>query len=443
MAFRDAITNCQIKDDDVLIQNIKILHTFSKIKTAALLRLSVGAISLFFITCLVACHPSGVKKLTEKNSKWTNDSIGVRLQLLTDAVDIPVEVKASPDNTRRLFITDNKGKILLLKYDSLLPKPFFNIYDKLGIQDKNSPIGMVFSFAFDPKFSTNHKFYVCYTEPTKVEGNTCELVISQFMVSKSNADLADLKTEQKVMEVEGKNIQNNGAQIIFGPDGYLYISIGDDASGDSNYTYHAQDLSTLNGKLLRINVNKYPYVIPLDNPFVDTKNARPEIWAYGFRKLWHYDFDSATHALFGGDVGEDKEEEIDIIEKGANYGWPAMEGDSSFARNVANKSGYTAPIHSYTHKTGICVIGGSFYYGNEFPSLKNKYIFGDFNGSMFALTKNMKGTWIRQPIKMINKPADPLLISGCNVGSGDNIFVMGILNTKRGPKGVVYKIVKL
>ena len=373
-----------------------------------------------------------------------NDSIDVKLQLVTDAAELPVEVKASPDNTQRLFITDNKGKILLLKNDSLLAKPFFNIYDKVGTQDKNSLVGTIFSFAFHPQFSANRKFYVCYTAPTKVHGNACKLVISEFMVSKSNPDLADLSSEHKVMELEGKNIQNNGAQIMFGPGGYLYISIGDDGLGDSNYVHHAQDLSFLNGKLLRINVNKLPYTIPLDNPFVATKNARPEIWAYGFRKLWHYNFDSTTHELFGGDVGEDREEEIDMVKKGANYGWPVMEGDSIFAKgSVINKSAYTAPINCYNHKTGICVIGGSFYYGNEFPSLKNKYIFGDFNGSMFALMKNIQGKWLRQPIKIINKPADPLLICGCNIDPENKLFVMGILNTKSGSKGVVYKIVKI
>lgn len=342
----------------------------------------------FFITCLVACHPSAGKRLTEKSNQPANDSIDVMLQLVTDAIALPVEIRASPDTTHRLFITDNKGKILVLKNDSLLPNPFFNIYNKVGPQDKNPLVGTVFSFAFNPQFSANRKCYVCYTESTKVHGNACKLVISEFMVSKSNPDLADLTSEHNVLELEGKNIQNNGAQIMFGPGGYLYISIGDDGLGDSNYIHHAQDLSFLNGKLLRVNVNKLPYTIPLDNPFVATKDARPEIWAYGFRKLWRYNFDPATNELFGGDVGEDKEEEIDIVKKGANYGWPVMEGDSSFAKDsVANKSGYTAPINCYTHKTGICVIGGSFYYGNDFPSLKNKYIFGDFNGSMFALMK--------------------------------------------------------
>ena len=401
-------------------------------------------IALLCITCLVACNTADKKRLAAKNKETATDSIEVKLELVNNTVDIPVELKTSPDTTHRMFLTDNKGKIRILKKDSLLVKPFLNIYDKLGPQDKNSLIGTVFSFAFHPQFATNGKFYVCYNSPSKIHGNTCKMVVSEFKTSKSDPNVANLKSERNVIEVEGKNIQNNGAQILFGPDGYLYISIGDDKGGDNSYKYHAQDLSLLNGKLLRIDVNKLPYTVPPDNPFVGVKKARPEIWAYGFRKLWHYEFDPVTHQMFGGDVGEDKEEEIDIVKKGANYGWPVMEGDSIFQKTTSeNKSAYTAPVSTYTHNVGICIIGGGHYYGNDIPPLKNKYVFGDFNGSMFALMKNAQGNWIREPLKIFNKPADPLLICGCNVDENNDLFVMGILQGKTGTKGAVYRIVKM
>jgi glucose/arabinose dehydrogenase len=391
----------------------------------------------------VACNTTKKKPVAKTNATAT-DSITVKLELITNAADLPVELKSSPDSTHRIFITDNRGKILILEKDSVLPKPFFNIYDKLGNQDKNSSIGAVFSFAFHPQFSTNGKFYVCYNSPTKIHGNTCKMVVSEFTRSKSDPDVADLRSERSVLELEGKNVQTNGAQISFGPDGFLYISIGDDKGSDSAYQYHAQDLGFLNGKLLRIDVNHLPYTIPRDNPFVGVKNARPEIWAYGFRKLWHYEFDPVTHQLVGGDVGEDKDEEVDIVKKGANYGWPVMEGDSVFQKAaVKNKSAYTAPVSTYAHNEGICIIGGAYYYGNEITGLKNKYVFGDFNGSMFALAKNAHGEWIRQPLKIFNKPADPFLICGCNIDDKNNLFVMGILNGKSGAKGAVYKIVRI
>ena len=121
----------------------------------------------------------------------------MKLELINNAVDIPVELKASPDTTHRMFLTDNKGKIRILKNDSLLTKSFLNIYDKLGQQDKNSLVGTIFSFAFNPEFAINGKFYVCYNAPTKIHGNTCKMVVSEFAASKSDPDVADLKSERE------------------------------------------------------------------------------------------------------------------------------------------------------------------------------------------------------------------------------------------------------
>ncbi|MEO8413355.1 MAG: PQQ-dependent sugar dehydrogenase [Ginsengibacter sp.] len=399
-------------------------------------------ITLVSVIGLIACGTQA-RKPHENLKSARIDSIGVRFEMITNAIEAPIEMDVSPDNTNRNFITDNAGKIWILKNDSLLAKPFFNIYDKLGEQDKKSKIGSIFSMAFHPQFSTNRKFYVCYNAPSKMHENICKLVVSEFTASKTNPDVADLTTEYPVLELEGKNSKDNGAQIAFGPEGYLYISIGDNKGSDTSYKYRAQNLHFLNGKLLRIDINKTPYAIPADNPFVTTKSARPEIWAYGFRKMWHFCFEPGTHQLFGADVGEEKEEEIDIVTKGANYGWPAKEGDSSFEKSVLNNaSAYTSPINAYTHKDGICVIGGNFYYGKDIPLLSNKYVFADFNGSLFALMKNAQGNWTRQPLKVHNRPADPLIICGCNVDGNNDIFVMGFLNTKSGNKGAVYKIVK-
>ncbi|MDQ2863837.1 MAG: PQQ-dependent sugar dehydrogenase [Bacteroidota bacterium] len=407
-------------------------------------RLFFGVITLLYITCIIACNATGGKKLAEINKKPAEDSIKVKLELVTNAVEMPLELQSAPDSTHRFFITDNKGKIWIMKNDSVLSKPFLNIYDKIGQQKKTSMVGTVYSFAFSPQFSTNRKFYVFYNAPTKVRGNTCKMVLSEFKVDKSNPDLADLASEKSVLEIEGSNAQNNGSQIEFGPDGYLYVSVGDNKGADKTYIFGAQDLNSLSGKLLRINVNKLPYTIPADNPFVATKNARPEIWAYGFRKLWHYSFDPVSHEIFGGDIGEEKEEEVDIVKKGADYGWPVMEGDSVFRKDsVANATVLTKPINTYTHKTGICVIGGSYYYGNEIASLKNKYVFGDFNGSMFALTKNAQGSWIRQPLKIINKPTAPFLMCGCTTDKDNDLFIMGVLNAKTAAQGAIYKVVKI
>ena len=394
----------------------------------------------FFI---YSCNTTSNKHLPSKNEIASADSINVKLQLVTNVPQEPVELNMPDDNGGRSFITDIKGKIWIIKNDSLLTKPFLNLYEKIGKQEGSSVVGMVFSVAFHPKFSTNHTFYVCYNAPSKPHSDSSKLVVAEFHSDKSNPDLADLNSEHTVMEFKGATVQDNGAKIAFGPDGYLYISLGDDNANDSSYQYHAQDLHYFNGKMLRIDVNKTPYAIPPDNPFIHIKNAKPEIWAFGFRKLWHFSFDPYSGLLFGGDVGQEQEEEIDIVKKGSNYGWPVMEGDSVYQKNdQKNDLDFEAPVYTYTHKTGICVIGGNFYYGNEIPQLKNKYFFADWKDKLFALSKNKTGNWTRQSIHITNEPAGSFFICGCSEDLKGQLFVMGYLVNGADEKGVIYKVMK-
>lgn len=398
-------------------------------------------ISLFL---LLSCNTLPKKMVTEKKGQTNNDSIKVKYQLVTNSPGIPIELNTPGNNDGKIFVTDNMGKIWILKNDSLSSKPFFNIYDKIGKQPNNSLIGLIYSVAFSPDFATNRKFYVCYNAPSKVHTANAKLVVSEFTASKTNPDVADMNSERRVIEFKGRTVQENGSQMDFGPDGYLYISLGDDNAKDTTYQYHSQDLKYLNGKLLRIDVSKTPYAIPADNPFVGVKNVRPEIWAYGFRKLWRYSFDPVTHQIFGGDVGEDREEEIDIVTKGSNYGWPVKEGDSSFEKNNSNSdTNFTSPIFEYNHKVGICVIGGDFYYGNEIPALKNKYVFADWKGGIFALSKNKDNKWESETLKIMNKPAEDFFICGCCINTANQIFVMGYLVGKKGEEGVIYKVEKV
>lgn len=392
---------------------------------------------------LSSCNTLAKKNEIAKRAGIVDDSINVKYKLITDELKIPLELNEPAGNEGRMFITDNKGKIWVLKNDSLASKPFLNIYDKIGKQPKNSLIGMIFSVAFHPAYATNKKFYVCYNAPSKIHTNNAKLIVSEFRASRDNPDIADLKSEHKIIEFKGSTVQSNGAQIAFGPDGYLYISLGDDSAGDTSYRHHAQDLKYYNGKLLRIDVNKTPYAIPSDNPFVNVKDARPEIWAYGFRKLWRFSFDPVSHQLFGADIGQNKEEEIDIITKGANYGWPYKEGDSSFEKNNSiTHTSLTSPINTYTHDVGICVVGGCFYYGNEIPVLNNKYVFADYNGSLFALEK-INDTWQRQPLSVTNTPEDSFFICGCSLDSSNHLYVLGYVIKDKIKKGVVYQLEKI
>ena len=255
------------------------------------------------ILFISSCTTISKKNLPSKKELASADSITVKLQLVSNVPEVPVELNMPADNSGRSFITDNKGKIWILKNDSVPEKPFFNLYEKIGKQDKSSMVGMVFSVAFHPQFATNHKFYVCYNAPSKPHSADSKIVVSEFLCDKNNPDLADLNSEHTVLELKGKVVQDNGGQIAFGPDGYLYISVGDENANDTTYQYRAQDLTYLNGKLLRIDVNKTPYAIPTDNPFVNVKNARPEIWAYGFRKLWRFSFGPNPGLVFCRGVG--------------------------------------------------------------------------------------------------------------------------------------------
>lgn len=370
------------------------------------------------------------------------DTSAVRFQMVTNEINAPVQINSHPYRTDCIFVTDLKGKIWILKNDSLISRPFLDLSPSESIQKESPSVGNINGITFHPEFTSNHKFYVCYSAATSIKENDAKLVVSEFTVSDNDADIADVQSERRILELEGKQTFANGSAIDFGPDGYLYISIGDDAFNDPNYQHHAQDLDYLNGKLLRIDINKTPYGIPPDNPFVGIKNIRPEIWAYGFRKMWRFGFDPITDQLIGADVGEINQEEIDIISKGGNYGWPIMEGDTTYEKgDVVDIKSLISPINTYPRTDGICIIGGEYYRGKSVALFKDKYVFGDHNGSLFTLTKNTKNKWERQLVKVTNKSEDPFLINSINADKNSELYVMGFLNTVKGPGGVVYKIV--
>jgi glucose/arabinose dehydrogenase len=294
----------------------------------------------------------------------------------------PLGLFHAGDGSRRLFIVEQQGTIQIWKNGRLSNKPFLDIQDRVTSGGEKGLLGL----AFHPKFSENHRLFVNYTSPSK----GLHTVISEFTLG-DHPNKADKKSERILLTIPQPYPNHNGGNIVFGPDGYLYIGMGDGGSANDPHG-NGQSLSTLLGKMLRIDVDKRetdkPYGIPLDNPFVGQPKVVPEIWAYGLRNPWRFSFDPATGFLYTGDVGQDAREEIDVIQKGKNYGWNIMEGTlcTPGVNPQCDKKGLELPILDYPRSEGTVIIGGYVYRGNLIPALCGVYLYADYgNGRIFGL----------------------------------------------------------
>ncbi|MBM3714104.1 MAG: PQQ-dependent sugar dehydrogenase, partial [Actinobacteria bacterium] len=244
------------------------------------------------------------------------------------------------------------------------------------IDDISNEKGLL-GIAFHPDFKDNGKFFVNYT----TKNNT---VVSSFTISKDNPDIADSKSEEIIITFKQPYSNHNGGKLVFGPeDGYLYIGTGD-GGGMGDPDKNAQNLKTLLGKILRIDVDSKDkglnYSIPPDNPFKGSAQGYcEEIFAYGLRNPWRFSFDPVTNKLWVADVGQDKVEEIDIVQKGKNYGWNIMEGSYCYKPpSGCNPEGLELPVYEYQHPLGESIIGGYVYHGKAIPELEGVYIYADF-----------------------------------------------------------------
>ncbi len=307
--------------------------------------------------------------------------------------------QASSD-TNRLFLVLQQGEIRVFpnSRDVNSTKLFLNITSR--VDSTGNEQGLL-GLAFDPDFQKSGYFYVYYTAASPSRS-----VLSRFAASIGDPDQSDPNSEIVILEIPQPYPNHNGGQITFGLDGYLYLGLGD-GGGGGDPQMNGQSLATLLGKILRINVRNITgnekYSIPQDNPFTNIAGARGEIWAYGLRNPWRFSFDNKTGLLWAADVGQNSYEEIDIIEKGRNYGWNIMEGLHCYPTIISScdKNGLTLPVAEYSHNDGCAVIGGYVYRGTRLNELYGAYIYGDYcSGKIWAL--NFNGSQVIENIELLD-----------------------------------------
>lgn len=422
----------------------------------------------------------------------------VDLKLVADGLVSPVALAEAPDDSRRLFVADQTGKVWIIDaFGNKAPQPFIDVSSKMvALQPFYDERGLL-GFAFHPNYKDNGKFYLFYNAPPppggptedagntglpKTWNNTCR--VSEFKVS-ANANQADAASERIILEVPHPQFNHNGGAIAFGPDGFLYISIGDGGNKNDLGPGHVEDWYAANaggngqdvernllGNILRISINAYTkernYGIPNDNPFVG-KRGYNEIYAYGFRNPYRFSFDmGGSRRLFAGDAGQVLYEEIDVVTKGGNYGWNVKEGTHCF--NAADEltelsscpsmDAFGNPLldpvielKNYRHPGGggvtVAVVGGYVYRGHDIPHFEGKYIFGSLSaesgvakGEIFMSAPAGSGLWGFEKVALKSFPDNlGLYVKGFGQDLRGEVYVLA--SGEIGPRGTAGKVYKL
>ncbi len=355
-------------------------------------------------------------------------TVQLRLTKVADGFVAPVGLVAPPDGTGRLFVVDQASVVRIVDLDgALLPTPFVDVSDRMvelaGGYDERG----LLSLAFHPDYATNGRLFVCYNAP--LDGDdpanfNSRLRISEFQVSADDSNVADADSEIVLLEILKPQSNHNGGQLVFGPEGMLYFSVGDGGAGNDVGVGHTaglgngQDPTNLLGTVLRFDADTPGELnVPVDNPFIGDVDILDEIYAYGFRNPWRCSFDvGGDSRMFCADVGQNLFEEVSIVQAGGNFGWNIKEASSCFDPARANSPPVECadrgargqplidPIIEYSHLEGnrsrLAVIGGYVYRGRRSPDLVGKYIFGDWSdsfvapgGTIFVAEEGGDGQW--------------------------------------------------
>jgi glucose/arabinose dehydrogenase len=401
------------------------------------------------------------------------------LEVGASGLTTPVALVAPPDNSGRLFIVEQTGRILILRDGKVEPEPFLDLSTKLVKLDPTYDERGLLGLAFDPAFASNGRFFVYYGAPLRA-GADASLdhtdTLSEFHVSPSDPDRADPASERFVLRFEQPQPNHSGGGLGFGPDGHLYLGTGDgggqgDASPGHSPGGNAQDLGKLNGKILRLDVSPGAsagrgYGIPNDNPFADGRGARPEIYAYGFRNPWRLSWEpDGARRLLVSDVGYGRYEEIDVVDTGGNYGWRVREG--AHCLNVefplveldtcdlvdGRGQRLTDPVLEYTHAAvGIAVVGGYVYRGAAIPALRGQYVFADYSRDFTGAVEGHGTLLVAQPqaaagapwpwrrVILRDGPIDRF-VTGMGEDAAGELYVLS--RTEFGPVGETGEVLKL
>lgn len=344
-------------------------------------------------------------------------------------LDNPLFLTHAGDDTGLLYIMEQTGFILILDDGELLPEPFLDITALLTqdvYQGSYSERGLL-GLAFDPDFATNRHFFIYHTN---LNGDT---VLARYTAADERR--ADPASRVELLTIPQPFADHNGGNLTFGPDGYLYVGVGD-GGNPAVPNYNSQDLSALLGKILRLDVSTVPYSIPPDNPFADTPDVAPEIWAFGVRNPWRFSFDPATGDLYLGDVGQTRYEEVNFEPSddpgGRNYGWSAFEATHRYLEDIdLAEDDVTMPVFEYDHVTGCSVTGGYVYRGADLPELDGVYIFGDYcAGQTWMMARDSAGAWQIEPFIQTS-----YIISSFGVDATGELYLVDY-------KGAIYRLTR-
>jgi glucose/arabinose dehydrogenase len=334
---------------------------------------------------------------------------------------LPLGIVHAGDGSGRLFVVEKTGRIRIVQDGQILPEPLLNISDRVSNGSEQGLLGM----AFEP--SRPDRFYVNYTN---LDGDT-EVV--RYTTLADNPNVGDPASAELLLEIQQPAGNHNGGNLVFGPDGYLWIGTGDGGAADDRYG-NGQNYSALLGSMLRLDVSgDTGYTIPADNPFAGGDDGAPAIWAKGLRNPWRYSFDRLTGDLWIADVGQNQYEEVNRVSStGANlnYGWPLMEATHCYQASDCTTLDVIMPVTEYDHNFGCSITGGYVYRGEQYPALQGIYLFGDYCSGIYWGVSATADSFT-DPTELLQSPARPMAIGEDEAGE---LYVASV-------DGVIYQVV--